>query len=121
MASAFSDSLLASAFSDSLIASGILETRKGMTMNFYQILVYIKRHKINKIITGTVFKVQTQIPKKMTFGNATSRHANFTTFCRIVTTDVRNESKKFKIDIAKVGYFTEQSVKSRKKLVCNGP
>ena len=68
-------------------------------------------------ITGLVYVLQTKIPKIPIFGNATSRHANCTKFCRIVHIDVRNKSWKFQIDILKIGYFTEQSVKYRKKLV----
>ena len=59
-----------------------------------------------------------QSPEKTDFGNAFSRHANFTKFCTIVTIDVRNKPRKFQIDISKIGYFTEQSVKLRQVLVC---
>ena len=80
------------------------------------------RYKIKKIdLTGPVCKEQNKIP---IFINATSSHANFMKFCRIVTIDVRNIPWKFQIDISKIGYFTEQSVKWRQMLVCkiqNGP
>ena len=42
-------------------------------------------------ITGPVCKLKTKIPKIPIIGNVTSRHANFTKFCRIVTIDVRNK------------------------------
>ena len=61
MTSAFSDSLMA------VEAPRDLETTKGMTIKFSP-------------------HVSMQI-----FGNAISRHANFTKFCRIVHIDVRNE------------------------------
>ena len=51
-------------------------------------------------------------------GNATSGHASFTKFCMIINTDVRNQPWKFQIEILKIGYFTEQSVKWRQMLVC---
>ena len=57
-------------------------TTKGMTMQFLP---------CNFDITGPVCKLQTKIPKIPNFGNATSRHANFTKFCRIVHIDVRND------------------------------
>ena len=44
-------------------------------------------------ITGPVCKLQTKILKNPNFGNATSMHANFTKFCRIVTIDVRMNSE----------------------------
>ena len=65
-------------------------------------------------ITWLVCKLQTKIPKNPIFRNETSRHTNFTKFCRIVTIDVRNEPWKFQIDISKIGYSTEQSVNSAK-------
>ena len=45
-------------------------------------------------------------------------HANFKKFCRIATIDVRNEPWNFQTDILKIGYFAEQSVKWRQKLIC---
>ena len=76
----------------------------------------MRRQEIRKkyAITLLVCKLQTKIPKNPIFRNATSRHANFMKFCRIVTIDVRNKPWKFQIDISKIGYFTEQSVKCRK-------
>ena len=96
------------------------ELQKLWPWNFYQILVSTRRHEIKKIFDRTclVCKLQTKIPKDPIFGNATSRHANLTKFCRIVAIDVRNESWKFQIDISKIGYLTEQSVECRKKLIC---
>ena len=61
-------------------------------------------------IIGPVCKLQTKFPKTPIFGNATSRHANCTKFCRIVTIDVRNKPLNFQIDISKIGYFKKQSV-----------
>ena len=58
-------------------------------------------------------KLQTKIPKNLIFGNAISRHTNFTKFYRIVTIDVRNKPYKFQIDISKIDYFAEHSVKCR--------
>ena len=43
-------------------------------------------------ITGPVCKLQNKIQKIPIFRNATSRHANFTKFCRIVHIDVRNKA-----------------------------
>ena len=84
------------------------ELQKIWLWNLYQMLVSIRRHKIKKIkITGLICKVQTKIPKNPIFRNATSRHANFTKFCKIVTIDLRNKPWKFQIDISKIGYFTE--------------
>ena len=115
---------MASAFSDSLMASGGVvppplrsqELQKVWPWNFYQMLVFIRRHEIKKFfdITGPVCKLQTKIPKIPIFGNATSRHANLTKFCRNINIDVRNKPWKFQIDISKIGYFTEHSVKCRK-------
>ena len=97
----------------------ISETTERMTMKF---LPDVKqggtKSKKNFDITWLVCKLQTKIPKNPIFRNATSRHANFTKFCRIVTIDVRNKPWKFQIDISKIGYFTEQSVKWRQMLVC---
>ena len=108
---------MASAFSDSLMASGkhpSLRSRydRGMKVwlwNFYHLLVSIWRHKIKKEfdISGLICKLRTKIPKIPIFGNATSKHAYFTKFCRIVHI-VRNDPSKFQIDISKIGYFTEQ-------------
>ena len=75
---------MASAFSDSLMASG-----GGLWFH----------------ITGPVCKLQTKIPKNPIFENATSRHAKFTKFYKIVTIDVKNEPWKFKSDISKIGYL----------------
>ena len=69
-------------------------------------------------ITWLVCKLQSEIPNNPIFRDATSRHANFTKFYRIVTTDVRNKPWKVHIDISKIGYFTEHSVKWRQMLVC---
>ena len=66
-----------------------------------------------------VCKLQTKIPKKKTiFRNAISSHSNFTEFSRIIYIDVQNWSWKFQIDIFKISYFIEQSVKWRQMLVC---
>ena len=64
-------------------------------MKFYQMLVPLWRHKSKHFfdITGLVCKVQTKILKNPIIGNATSRHAKCTKFCRIVTIDVRNEPR----------------------------
>ena len=69
-------------------------------------------------VTGRVEKLQTKISKNPCFGNAISRRANFTEFCRILNIDVGYESWKVQTDILKIGYVTEQYVKWRKKLVC---
>ena len=88
------------ASSDSLMASGgatpppeISKTTKSMTRKF---LPHVGTHaeaqnqkKIDR--TGLVCKLQTKIPKTPIFRNATSRHANFTKFCKNVTIDVRNK------------------------------
>ena len=91
---------MASAFSDSLMTSGggstpheISGTAKGMTMKFLpDVGVYREARNQKKIdITGPVCKLQTKIPKIPIFGNATSRHANLTKFCRNINIDVRNK------------------------------
>ena len=69
-------------------------------------------------VGGPVCKLQIKILKISIFGNAIFRRANLTKFCRIVTIDVKNKTWKFPIDISKIGYFTEQSVKWRQMLVC---
>ena len=56
--------------------------------------------------------------KRWMFRNATFRHSNFTKFCRSINIDVQNWSRKFQIDISKIGYFIEQSVKRLWMLVC---
>ena len=86
--------------------------------NFYQMLLFIRRHEIFFYTTGPFSKLQTKIPKISIFENAFSRHANLTQFCRIVHIDVRNTPWQFQIDISKIDYFTEQSVKWRQMLVC---
>ena len=114
---------MASAFSDSLMASGGCSTPWDLRNYkrydheiFTRCWYSLGGTKSKKIfdITGPVCKLQTKIPKIPIFRNATSRHANFMKFCRIVTIDVRNKPWKFQIDISKIGYFTEQSVKCRK-------
>ena len=92
---------MASAFSGSLMASGggttppeISGTTKGMTMNFLPNVDIHKEARNKKNVfdmSGLVCALQTKIPKTSIFGNATSRHAHFTKFCRIVIIDVRNE------------------------------
>ena len=42
-------------------------------------------------ISDLVYELQTKTPKTPIFRNATSRHANFMKFCKIVTIDVRNK------------------------------
>ena len=93
---------------------------QGMTMKFLPHVGTHKEVQIRKIfdISDLICKLQTKIPKIPIFGNAISRHANFTNFCRIVHIDVRNKSWKFHIEISKINYFTEQSVKWGKNLVC---
>ena len=92
---------------------------KVWLLDFYQMLVSLRRHKIKKYFdaNGPVCKWQIKISKNLIFGNATSRRANFAKFCKIVNIDVRNTFWKFQIDISRIGYFTEKSVKCRKKLV----
>ena len=84
---------MASAFSDSLgVISG---TTKGMTIKFLPDVGIHKEAGNQKNfgdITGPVCNLQTKILKNLIFGNATSRHPNFTKFCRIVTIDVRDEA-----------------------------
>ena len=78
---------MASAFSDSLMVSG------GITMKFLPDFgTHMEAHNQKKIfdVPGLVCTLQTEIPKIPFFGNATSKHANFTKFSRIVTIDVRN-------------------------------
>ena len=91
---------MAYAFSDSLMASGgwfqppnISGTIKGMTMKFLPDVGIRKEARNQKKIdiTGPVCKLQTKIPKIPIFGNATSRHANLTKFCRNINIDVRNK------------------------------
>ena len=66
-------------------------TTKGMTMKY--MLVSIRRHKIIFFdITGPVCKLQNEITKIPIFGNATSRHANFTKFFKIINIEIRNKS-----------------------------
>ena len=101
-------------------------TTKGRTMKFLPDVGNHKEARNQKKIdiTGLVCTLQTKIPKIPIFENATFRHANLTTFCRNINMDVRNKPRKFQIDISKIGYFTEDSVRCRKKLVCkiqNGP
>ena len=53
---------------------------------------FIKENDFLQILPDIgVCKLQTKILKTPIFGNATSRHANFTKFCRNVTVGVRNE------------------------------
>ena len=81
--------------------------------------IYEEAKNQNKIdITGLVCELQTKIPKNLIFENATSRHANFTTFCKIFIIDIRNKPWKFQIDMSKIGYLTEQPAKLRQMLVC---
>ena len=92
---------MASAFSESLVASGgwnhpppkISGTTKGMVMKFLPQVSIHKEAQIKKFfdITGLVCKLQNKILKISIFGNATSRHANFMKFGRIINVDVRNE------------------------------
>ena len=82
---------MASAFSDSLMISG---TTKGMTMKFLPdvgIHTEARNQKFFFDITGPVCKLQNKIPKISILENATSRHANYTKFCRIINIDVRNK------------------------------
>ena len=100
-----------------------LRSRKPLDIwswNFCQMSSSVRRHEIRNFfdITWLVCKLQTKIPKNPIFRNATSRNANFTKFCRIVTIDVRNKPWQFQIDISKIGYLTEQFVKWRQMLVC---
>ena len=92
---------MASAFPDSLIASGrgveippkISGTKIGMIMKFLpDVGIHKEARNQKKIdITVPVCKLQTKIPKILIFGNATSRHANLTKFCRNINIDVRNK------------------------------
>ena len=105
---------------------GISGTTKGMAINFYQMLVSIRRHKIKKNVdtTGQVCKLQTKVPKNQSIKNAISWHTNFTNLCRIATNDIKNEPWKFQINISKIGHFNKTICKMLKKLVCtiqNGP
>ena len=91
---------MVSAFSDSLIAPGgvktppeISKTEKDMTIKFsLDFVTYMEVQNQQKFdIDGPVCKLQTKILKEPIFGNASSRHANFTRFCRTITIDVRNK------------------------------
>ena len=69
-----------------------------MTMKFLpDVGVYKEARNQKKIfdITGGVCNLQTKIPKNPIFGNATSRHANFTKFCRIITTIEMNPENRY--------------------------
>ena len=68
-------------------------------------------------ISWLVFKSQTKILKNLIFRNTTSSHANFTTFCRILNIDLRNNPWKIQIDILQIAYSIEQSVDWHKMLV----
>ena len=95
---------MASDFSDTLMASGgwgwkhppeISKTTKGMSMKFLpDVGTHIEAQNQKNVfdISGLVCKLQTKVPKFPIFGNANSRHVNFTKFCRIVTIDIKNES-----------------------------
>ena len=99
----------------------ILVTTKGMTMKFLpDVGIYkeTRNKKKNFDIISPVCKLQTKVPKNPIFWNANSRHAKFTKFCRIVHIGIRNKSWKFQIEISKIGYFIEHSVKWRQMLVC---
>ena len=118
---------MASAFSDSLMASGgwlhlpwDLRNYKRYDHEICTRCWYsLGGTKSKKVfdITGPVCKLQTKIPKMPIFRNATSRHPNFTKYCRIVTIDVKSKPWKFQIDILKIDYSTKQSVKLRKMLL----
>ena len=43
--------------------------------------------------------------------SVTSRYLNLTQFCTIVHIGIRNGSKKIQIEILKIDFFTDQSVK----------
>ena len=86
--------LIASALFDSAIASGVVRSWKLLHLwpwNFYHMSSSV--HKVRKFfgITWLVCKLQTKILKNLIFWNATSRRANFTKFCKVVTIDVRNK------------------------------
>ena len=116
MASAFSDSLMASRGGGSTPPWALRNYKRYDHEIFTRCCYSLGGPKSKKIfdITGPVCKLQTKIPKIPIFGNATSRHANLTKFCRNINIDVRNKPWKFQIDISKIGYFTEHSVKCRK-------
>ena len=113
--------LMASAFSDSLMTSKgggnspekISETAIGMNIKFLSDVGIYQEAENKK--TCLVCNLQTKILKTPIFGNAPSRHANVTRFCRIITIDVRKWSWKFQIDISKTDYFAIKncSVKHR--------
>ena len=117
---------MVSAFSDSLMGSGGrgVETPPWdfKTYRKYEYEIFTRcwypyggtKSKKQIDISDLVCRLQTKIPKIPIFGNATSRHANLTKFCRNINIDVRNKPWKFQIDISKIGYFTEHSVKCRK-------
>ena len=101
-----------------------LRSRKLMTMNFYQMSSPMGKHEMQKKIgiSHLVCKSRVSNVKRRSnslfSGNTTSGYANFTKFRMSISIDVRNKPWKFQIDMSKIGYFTEQSVKWRQMLVC---
>ena len=62
-------------------------------------------------INHLVCKLKVRNWKASIFENTTSRHNDFTKFCRIIDNCIRNQSLKFQVDILKIGYFTERFIK----------
>ena len=117
---------MASTFSDTLMHNGILwgennplRSRTRYDYEIFNICWYSYRGTNSKKcfdISCLLCKLKNKIPKITIFENTTSRHANITKFDSFVHIDVRNKSWKFQIHISKIGYFTDESVKCRKKL-----
>ena len=62
-------------------------------------------------ITHSVCNLQTKYWENPIFGNAASSDQNFTKFCKDIDFDVRKQPWKFQIDISKIDYFADRSLK----------
>ena len=80
---------------------GISETTGSMAKNVFD-------------LSHSVCNLQNKNYEKPNFGNLTYRHQNFAKFCTDIHFDIKKKPWKFRIDISKIGNFTEQSVKCRK-------
>ena len=113
---------MSSAFSDSLASvevdtpPKISRTTIGMTMKCLPKVVIHKevQNQKNLDISDLVCKLKTKFPKILKFKNC----ANFTKFFKIVTIDVKKLILRILNRYLQIYYFTGQTVKCRRKLVC---
>ena len=71
----------------------------------------IWRHEITKNIWHNTFGLQTKYWENPIFGNPTSSDQNLTQFCKDIDFDVKKQPLKFQIDILKIDYSINQSLK----------